>query len=406
MNLRHTLQASRQKLLEQGLFYALIALPLLYFPENSSRAHFYRFVVFISATGLSLGLIVRRATISSLPRALRVFLVIAVVAVVLTWCLNLSLPWPVHYVGIPLEYLGYITWLTFLVAAALFRETIRKLMLSPTTLVLCLAGLVLSLWSGSYYIRHGLSLSGVFYQPLALAIYANLGVVLCLEQLRRVGRKRKPRLALGLALTVAIGAVLASQSLLGYMLLAINLILWIFFTSPQRSLRYGLVAVVLGIICLPTLAPNYMSNYRRQSVRLGLDYKADLYKSQIPDLLHNHPLSGHGPESLGTTVDNTDYLPPDISKSIGANYGFSANHDLFFDVGYFFGVIAALGLLVLNVLAVKSYLQDQSRSIAYLLVYEVLLVGSIFTMPSIELTSLYFLVLFGLFRTSTNSTGK
>lgn len=394
----------------RALFFSFFfALPLLYLPDWPGKARWLRFIVLVCVVLLAViyagiqHLRGRRAP-SKHPSLARAFICLLGLGMIVTWLVNVTSDRAVAYGGMDPEYLGYVSWGLFLGAGVVFRNYAQQQIFASKNLIVALPVLGLSLLYGMFYIFHGLKLPGLLYQPLALALYANLVVVLCLHTLKQHQAALWLKWLTQLTLLLAVLTVVFCQTRLGSMVLAANLIIWSFYGLQSKlKWRGGLLALAVMVVILPVVIPNYFVGFRAESVPAGLSYKAALYSHSVKPMASHYLWYGKGPATLPPVINNQNFVPADIAKSVGASYRFSANHDLFFDFSYFFGILAGLTLLVINVVAVLTYIRCKELfNLAYLLLFFVLLTSALFSVPSLELTPLYFIVLFGMFAGASN----
>ncbi len=395
----------------KSLFITLVfALPLLYLPDLPRRDHLLRFIIFTVIVGLAAVILaVRlRANVAALTGRVQILLGLLGAALLFTWLYTLQSPYPVHYAGVDPDYLGYTAWAAFIVAGLVFLSEIKQFILSKKALVIAVSALGVSLVYGVYNFAYGLRLGGVLYQPLAMAMYANVVVLLCLYQLRGAKHKPKVKAALLLCLALAIFTVMACQTLVGTIVLIVSITLWSFFGLKSNArMRAGLLILLPMIVILPVLLPNNLTALRGESLQRGLTYKVELYKKYVPDMITHRFFYGNGPSSLPATINNQNYVPDDVAKNLGVHTRALANHDLLFDVGYYFGGLAAIALILINILAIRAYYKNRAHyNLAYLLIFLVLMTNAICNVPSLELTGLYFIVLFGLLAKSLAEVHK
>ena len=381
------------------LFRVFLALPLLYLPDLAGLDHLARLIFLGIVVGVALLLChsAIRDAVSQLPRTVSLLLAVILLAMAGTWLGNVLSPAAVAYAGREPDYLGYWAWLVMLLSGIAFYKIVRSQIFSRTALLLTAAALGLSMLFGNFYIRNGLALSGVFYRPAALAAYANIVLVLGLYRLQTKAISQAVRAgSLGLVV-IAAAAVLFTQTKLGAMVAAVNLLVWAFYgVKSDKQLRAFLLLLGTIVVVLPSIFSGYFATFRTESVSAGLSYSTKLFGDSRPTV--RSFFYGAGPATLPPAINDQNYVPENVIKSLRITSRFSANHDLFYDVNYFFGTAAALALLALNVLGLRAWLRHRNKfHLGYILIFMTLLVNALFTAPSLELTSLYFVVLLGLF---------
>lgn len=298
--------------------------------------------------------------------------------------------------GIVPDYLGILPWMLFITLGLLFMRSAHRLLLSRPTLYILSLALIVSLFYNSFYVRHGFREAGVMFQPTTMAMYGLFGSVLCLHQLERSPRWKWQILNL-LLLILSVSTVMLCQSRVAYILLLIILSAW---AVKQSRKHLGLaVQIAVLIICLaviPQVASNYFSRFSSHSVDRGISYRLDIYKTAGTDVARHNYLIGNGPATLPLAINNQNAVPPEIAKSLNLGFRFLSTHDLYFDFAYYFGCLAALLLLGLTTLALLHlYKMGGPESLALLALLVVMIGNALANVPSIELTSMYFIVLFG-----------
>jgi hypothetical protein len=239
------------------------------------------------------------------------------------------------------------------------------------------------------------------FQPTTLAMYANIAAIVSLHRLR-VSTETAGKVIAASVLLLSISTVILCQSRVGTILLVVSLVVWLFHSKHQskRTLA-GLLLLISLITILHAALPNYFSRFRSQSLHRGVTYRLDIYKTSAKDLVKHHAIIGNGPASLPTAINNQNLVPDDVAFSLHLGFNFISTHDLFFDFAYYFGLVAALALFTISVYAAITYIKSAaSFNLAYLLVFVILFANAILNVPSLELTSMYFIVLFGLLANS------
>jgi hypothetical protein len=154
------------------------------------------------------------------------------------------------------------------------------------------------------------------------------------------------------------------------------------------------------MLALPFAFQGYFSRYRQESIVHGSSYRLEIYEIVGKEVLAHNLILGNGTRALPADLNNRRAVPEDIARTLDQGYVFISAHDLFLDVAFYFGIIASVALLVLVACGLRTFLATRDTSleaINYLLLFGVLLMNSLVNVPTVELTSLFFIVLFGLF---------
>lgn len=382
------------------LFYAWIALPLVYLADLSVTTKALRFTLLVAVAIVALSFHATRQVfwnnIQKLPYHSKVLWGVILLSVTLTslyalWYQNLIL------LNAPPEYLGLVTWIVFIILGLVFKNKVGNLLFSPVTLYIFGFALVLSLLYSIFYIRLGARVAGVMLQPTTMAMYASIAAILSLQQLR-ISKKSLQKSVSVFILLLSVATVILCQSRVGTTALIVSLLIWLFHAGRQsKKIRLGLLILISLTVVLHIISPSYFSRFRSQSVYRGVVYRLDLYKTSAKDLVEHNVIVGNGPATLPMAINNTDLVPENIALSLNLGFNFSSTHDLFFDFAYYFGLLGALSLVTLSIYAVLYYFRNaNSFNLAYLLIFMVLLANAFLNVPSLELTSMYFVVLFGL----------
>lgn len=394
-------------------FYTYIALPLVYISEKPQLTRSLRltllFGIFVSALASVRTRNELKNNFANLPADVKKLGLVLVIGM-LASTLRTSQPLGITLFGLSPEFLGVVSWVVFLSLALLFKNVALQLLISPITLTIASIILVTSLITDNFYIQHGLRVAGVMFQPTSMAIFAVLAATLSLYHLFS-NRARTARMAL-VCLLLSLVTVMLCQSRLGYVLLALVLSAWALVGAKQR-LQYALMLMLatVAIVAIPLLNPSYFSRFATDSVERGISYRLDLYVLSGKDLLGHNLLLGNGPSSLPEAINNINAVPEEVAKSLHTGYIFLSTHDLYFDFAYFYGLTAALILVLITLLATYRTIrksEDPNQKTVWLLLLAVLIANALFNIPSLELTSLYFVAIIALIgsKNTTKHTAK
>ena len=383
-------------------FYMFAGLPLIYLPDRPELSRDIRMVALIVLTALvMLADSSRRqffANCRQLPPIVKVCLSTIVVLMLASTFKMMQDTFGVTLFGKAPDYLGVMTWLLFLGFGIAFMRDAIRLLLSRVSLYIFLLIICISLFTNIFYITHGLRVAGVMFQPTTMAMYAAFGAVICLHQFRSKQKDRITQVMAGLGLLLSTATVMLCQSRVSYIVLAICLsavALHDIKKRPKQTVLLSLLVVVIA--ALPHLRPGFFERFQSDSVNRGASYRFELYKTSVPDLARHNIVLGNGPGSLPIAINNPTVVPEEIAATLKQGESFASTHDLFLDYAYFFGCLAMILLMGGSVLAVKTgYLTPGPLRLGGLLLFFALFSNALLNIPSIELTSLYFVVVLGL----------
>lgn len=389
-------------------FYTYVALPLIYLPDYPGATRTLRVITLLGLLGSALAIAGTRLefvrNIRELPRTVKLLLGVILASMILS-CLRATDSGINVMLGESPEYLGLFTWLLFLGLALLFRRRAPQLMVSRTTLYLFGAILLISLILDNFYIIHGFRVSGVMFQSTTMAIFALVSCIISLHHILNY-RSVTERFAGFSVFLLSLSVVVLSQSRIAYLSLVIILVVW---SMSHLKKRPALSLIMMGVVVIVTLLPlvfkTYFLRFQSASVEKGTTYRLDLYKTSAPDLLRNNLLLGNGAGTLPVAINNTNMVSEEVAHSLDFGYMFASTHDLYFDFAYYFGCLAAIALLMLTIRAAWDGYRNMSvehRVLSYLLF--ALVINALFNIPSIELTSMYLILVFALLR--SNHTGS
>lgn len=380
-----------------SLFLVFMAVPLLYVPDSVTLSKTLRLIVF---AGLFCAVLTFQnlrhelvTNIRQLPGYVRlilfaIFLAITASSITANSDPNLTL------FGATPEYMGAMSWFVFLLLGLIFMRRAKELLFSHAVLRIGLAILLLSLVSNIFYISQGFRLGGVMYQPTTMAMY---GLVFCSLSLAHLAKDHHVKKLVAATFITAVTTILLAQSRVGLVVLELVLIAYALkYITSNRRLAIVLTTLIIAVAVLPQIKPGYFSRFQNDSVSKGVSYRKDMYKTSIPDLGRTSPVLGQGPSTLPPALNNQNYVPEELAVTLKQGYIFFSTHDLFLDFAYFFGCIAAILLVALNFLAWKYWYRDRQMGGALVVLFFILLANALVNIPSLELTSLYFIVLFAM----------
>ncbi len=382
-----------------SLFYAFVALPLLYVPGHHLYSRTLRVFYIIVVTLLVLVVPRLRAVLSknldSLGRRgfwLLITLVLSMIASTVTSELGTTL----LLLGREPDYLGLLTWLGFVGFGLFFARHLRQLLFSRVTLVLAVATLVMSLIISSKPILLGYREAGLMMQATTMSMYAVLGMVIALSRGLRPKATSQDRW-LGLAgAGLAVITVIATQSRVGYIGLLVVLTFYASrFVQISRRVVLGLMLVAAALTLFAVHSSSqYVQRMDVASVKRGITYRLNIYKVTGKDIVKNNAVLGDGPSALPLSLNNVDLVPEDIAVTLREKLMFVSSHDLFIDIALYFGLFAG----VLSVLACLAALfRRLGGDYAELkLAFVVLLLNALCNTVSPEMTAIMVMVMFAL----------
>ena len=394
-------------------FYIFLAVPLVYVHDDPVLSRTVRFLVLF----LVLLLILFTASLRNkvienyrrLPSAGR--LALALISVLMIGSLLKSQDGiNTALLGLTPEYLGLFSWFAFGVLALLLADRLHEYLLKRGTLVFFLSVMIGSLYIDRYFIKYGMRVSGLLLQATSMGVYAALGCVIGLWHLR-TAKNRSGQVLAGALIVLSLVAVLLTQSRVGYLGLAIVCSMLVVHLLAEHRKMIALIAavVVLAVAVLPRLIPNYFERFDDSTVSIGISYRLDLYATSVRDLVSHNLLLGNGPSSLPVAINNENLVPEDIQKSLRTGDIFLSSHNLYLDMGYFFGLVAAIALLLLSIHALIVGLRHTSVELEQMLLYILLLLNALINVPSLELTSLTVILTLAIYgsgsETSRNNHG-
>ena len=384
----------------EPLFWLYSLIPLIFLLNNGSASRQLRILNLLAVVCLALcSANIRKRLVKNyqaLQPLVKVLLAVILIAAVYSGLRSFQ-SIDLRLVGYTPEYLGILSWFIFFFVGLLFSHDLKRVILSPKLLWVLLLALVVSLGGDSVYIRDGLRIGGVMFQSTTMALYAAGAAVVALHHLSaNKSEKWTARLA-ATTLVLATATVVLTQSRVGYVALIMVFGVWaVLQYKTRRWLSVVLITLIVCIALLPRISADYFSRFYAASVNKGVDYRLDLYKTSAPDLLRHNLLIGNGASALPRAINNQNQVTEEVAKSLRLGYTFSSTHDLYFDIANFFGCLAALAFVLLTVLGLRHPLKKLKAQPVLALLFLVLILNALFNVPSLELTSLYFVVMFGL----------
>lgn len=398
--------------IQRSVFYFYLLIPLLtYIPINRPLSRSLRIFLYLGLALLFFGVPKLRQVLgnnfSSLRNYVKVPLMVIMFAIVISSFVAFTKGVDVFEIlfGVSPDYLGLVTWLLFIILGIGLQDSVRKYLFSNLSLAILFFSMLVGLLWEIYYIRMGFRLSGIMYQSTTLAMYACIGLVISLQQMTKQKSiassssgalsSRDSKILIAATFFISIATIIFSQSRGGYVVMLIVLSLWV--VKHVRSALFWcllLTCFITALVILPKIESSYFTRLTSSSVSKGIDYRMDLYNLTIKENIDHPKIIGDGPNALPVYINNQTKVPEEIAKTLQDGELFGSTHDLYFDFMYLFGFIAAISLIYLTGMSViRGFKNDRSL----LLIFGVLIFNALLNVPSLELTSLYFIVMIALY---------
>lgn len=317
--------------------------------------------------------------------------------------------WKTTLFGISPEYLGLVSWLAFIGLGVLFSNRLTELLAHKTTLLLSLVIIVLSLWSSYYEIFHGLRVPGLMFQATTMGMYAVCTGVLGFWQWRIAKTTSHKIWAIVLILfSTAIIILTQSRIALVACVIAYGIIAFHSIVAAGKRPRIALFALILlvSVTILPQSFSNYFARFQIDSVNNGVSYRKELYALTVKDVLRDNKLLGNGPSSLPESINDESIVPEDIQLSLKTGDIFLSSHNMFLDIGYCFGMLAALIVLAVTCRASFRPFYSTALPVELWLLFVIGILNALVNVTSLELTSWYFVLLIALIACKETSNQK
>jgi O-Antigen ligase len=385
-------------------FYVYLLSPFLIFNNFPNKTRVLRILVFVFILGFVFSVSEIRNHVvqnfKSLTKLVKFILIFVVTMAVFSALRSVETSKIVLF-GISPEYNGGLLWASYLLLGLLFKDIARSLLLSRTTIYIFLAMIASSLVFDKFYITHGYRVGGLLLQATSMAAYASIGAVLALNRLsnyKKLGLRYWPEMLLFI---LSLVTIVLTQSRVGYIELVIVLSLWsLKYVRKSPRIVIALLMVIIALPIMTNVNQSFFARFRSESIERGWTYRIDLYKISAQDLLKHNVIVGNGPGTLPPAINNLNVVPDEIALTLNMGIVFGSTHDMFLDMSYYFGIISSLGIILISLLAFSKRVFMDNESYVLLLIFIILIMNALFNTQSIELTSLYFIVLFALLPTS------
>ncbi len=381
---------------------ALLCIPLIYIPNNYTAISTLRALALF---GISTGIlfynhveIVNDFKRFNKVRAQFKTIFLIVLLVVLGSLIKSSQPISEILLGTPPVYLGILSWLCFVVLAVTNRKTFTRHISSSSAITIFTIILSFSILIDFDNIWHGIRISGLLVQSTTLAMYAVLVIVIIFYKLINKNTENKLLLLHYITLILAIIILLLTQSRIGYLSLLISLgLITLKFNIKSKKI---LLCVLTIVVLLPLLAitqKNYFYRFQANRINQGSSYRSSMYYLSLLDVSKNNIVFGNGPGSLPVSINDINQVPADLADTLNQSIVFSSTHNLFLDMAYYFGLIFSFLLFAIALFGIILGLLSRDPETGVLsIIVLILFLNAVFNVPSIELTSLFFISLASL----------
>lgn len=385
----------------QLLFVLYLAIPLIYVPGNFELLSAFRYWFFVLIPIIALSFRQSRIKIFKITKAWPTsqrLMALAVILLMIITTTFMLFSQKLLFFGFKPYYLGLSSWIIFLIIALIFQGNVKRQIFKNYSLYIFGIAMLVSIGYNINYIVEGIRLQGVMFQPTSLSIYANLAVIVALQNTS--GSEQRDRGIAWLVLVLSAVVVLLTQSRIGVYLLVLNLVLWALKSLWQKKFK-AFAILVLGIVLIlvgPVFYSSKFERFQTGEVNFGVSYRLSLYNLGLRDVIQNNLLIGNGPSSRPSGINNINRASGDVRKTLQQGYVFTSSHNLYIDFAYYFGFTSALALVAFTIWSIYNYLKryNGKDKLPYIMLFLALLANAIFNTPSLELTSLFFVVLLGL----------
>lgn len=389
--------ATKQQLL---LFLVLWALPLFFINDHMNYTRTMRLLILCGLGGWVLASDQLRSrflhNLQALNRNTKLALLVMTALMSLSTLLSAEQLGPSVF-GFAPEYIGLATWGVFVLIGITLADKFEQYVLSRPAFLLTNSILLIGLVYNKFYIYYGLRVTGLIFQSTTMAMYAAVCLAIGLYGLSRSNRSDKLARVESIACIVLSGVtIIFTQSRVGYVALVFVLFGWAMHRMRRKPLGVLIVALAMvGLSSLPHVFDDYFTRFSATNIDRGTSYRIDLYKISGSDLVKNNALLGNGAGSLPVAINNKDMVPEEIARTLNEDNLFVSTHDMYLDFAHQFGVLASILLVALSVYAYAKNLLNRTNGLT-LVIFSVLVLNALLNVPSLELTPLYFVVLFAL----------
>ncbi len=396
--------SSRSFSFDYILFLFYLCIPLIYWPNNSHRSYIIRSLAFIGLSIL-LAYVKSEYFITIIKNCFRIYRNTLLLSGVLTVfvvasMINSDLSVLTTFIGTEPIYLGLLFWIGVLIFSIYFKKLFLRYISSDASTIVFLVILSFSIFIDRSYIIHSSRISGVVMQATTLAMMAVIYFSIALYRLSLTSSKSVNRYLTIMLLILSVATVVFTYSRIGFIGLIVAGCLFGVNSLTKASKSYWLIVVImLGIISLLIFTKlSSMNRFSTNMLNEGVSYRSSLYVVSSEDLINNYLIIGKGPGQLPSAINDKNMVPDDIADTLSQSIIFSSTHNLFLDIGYYFGLVVSLVLLVFSLYCLVAGISSKRDEVYILtIIFLTLFFNAIFNVPSIELTSLYFISLISLF---------
>ena len=395
---RLLLSKSKSINFNQALFLVYLCIPLVYIPDRYNLSNAIRTmllfaitIILISQNGIISRTLNKLKNVNLTNKIIVCFIVVLpFISIVLAQqSLTISI------IGTVPVYLGLLSWLCFISLAIVYRNSLIQYLTHWSAIIIFGLVLLLSLIIDNYYLLNGMRISGLLMQSTTLSMY---GLVACIAIMYALVSKKPTkthRLIYYFTLVGILLAIFASHSRIGYLGLIVTFCLFgVRFAKKSKAVSIIIVLVITILPLLVVIQKNYFYRFQSNMIESGSSYRLSMYYISGKDIVKNNPIIGNGPGSLPPAINDRSKVPQDIADTLDQSVIFSSTHNLFLDMAYYFGLLFSFVILVVSVLTLFFGIKSKKNDIYVLsIIFIALFLNTFFNVPSIELTSLYFIVL-------------
>ena len=392
----------------RSLFYVFMALPLVYIPGHHIYARGLRisFVIFIAIASCLMPILYREVVKNfgrMHPIAQRILIII-----IGLMCLSIlfsKLDFGLLLFGREPDYLGILGWLSIVMFGLLLADNLNRLLFSQAVQRIVGAVLIISLVMGSAAVIGGYRMPGLMMQATTMGMYAVLALIVSLHQFIAKAKSPMQKYESLIVVLLSITSVIFTQSRISYLALVLVLTYFAYKYVNRRAIVFVMITVSCVVSIIALISTEYFSRLEVASVGRGVTYRMHIYQTVAGEALKHNIIVGNGPGVLPIYLNNVDFVPEDIAKTLNEGLIFISAHDLFLDFALYFGVVAALLLLGLCLWVlinnVDSKVKRSIDSPPTKLYFTVLMLNATCNTISPEILTLTIAVLFSLLLTPT-----
>lgn len=384
----------------QWVLIIIAALPLITIPANLGTSKIIRWAILVTVASYIATMFVcslkKRQPLRPPSSTVGILLTAALALLMVISTLGGVESWSVKLIGWDMELLGLASWLSFIVLAVALRKDVTKTLLSP--MLMFVVGLVITvsmLISLPYFID-GFRAQGLLFQATSFALYACVGLVIATWQLLYGKPDRATQLSAVAVATLSFLAIIFCQSRAGQAAALVVLLVYMISVVKKSYVKtYALLGVMVGLILIPLLFSSYFMRFQGEQLVSGVAYRLDIYKLSAEEVVSKHPLLGLGAGGIPENINSRETVSYGILETLDRGYIFLSAHDIFLDMALMFGLVVAtiFLLFILRACYLLLIIDTTPERLLITGVFIVLLINGLLNTPSLELTSLLFIVL-------------